>query len=82
MTYVDDVIMTSYNESIKISVRFLSNEIQSNSIKVIIHKKVCETNSACTIKMVQNSKISQELKTSIIKKAALINKQSKNKKKR
>ena len=69
-------------DAIKITIRFLSNEIQTNSIKIILHKKVCTSNSACTIKMVQNSKISQELKTSIIKKAALIDKQSKNKKKR
>ena len=27
------------DESIKITVRFLSNEIQSNSVKVIIHNK-------------------------------------------
>ena len=29
------------NDSIKITVRFLSNEIQSNSLKIIIHKKEC-----------------------------------------
>ena len=33
--YTDD----SDDESIKITIRFLSNEIRSNSIKIIIHKK-------------------------------------------
>ena len=29
----------SPNESIKVTIRFLSNEIQSNSLKIIVHKK-------------------------------------------
>ena len=29
------------NESIKITVRFLSNEIRSDSLKLIVHKKNC-----------------------------------------
>ena len=37
------------NESIKITVRFLSNEIQSNSLKVIVHNKKCKTNENCTV---------------------------------
>ena len=69
-------------DSIKISIRFLSNQIQSNSLKVIIHKKICDTNSTCTVRMLENSKISQELKTSILKKAALIDRQEKTGKKR
>ena len=71
----------SNNDSIKITIRFLSNEIQSNSIKVIIHKKVCKTSSDCSVQMLENSKISQELKSSIIKKAALIDRQTRTKKK-
>jgi len=69
-------------DSIKISIRFLSNQIQSNSLKVIIHKKICDTNSTCTVRMLKNSKISQELKSSILKKAALIDRQDKTGKKR
>ena len=34
---------SSQNDSIKISVRFLSNEIQSNSLNIIVHKKLCST---------------------------------------
>ncbi len=35
---------TSNNESIKISLRFLGNDIRSESLKVIVHKKTCKTN--------------------------------------
>ena len=46
------------NESIKITVRFLSNEIQTNSLKVLIHKKECK-NSNCTVTGIK-SKIEDE----------------------
>ena len=36
--YSDNV---SSSESIKISIRFLSNEIRSDSLKIIVHKKNC-----------------------------------------
>ena len=59
------------NESIKITIRFLSNEVRSDSIKIIVHKKKCNSNMNCTVKFI-NSTISQELRTTIIKKAALL----------
>ena len=65
------------NESIKITVRFLSNEIQTNSLKVLIHKKECK-NSSCTVKGIK-SKIEEELVVSILKKAAEIEKTKKKK---
>ena len=68
-------------ESIKISIRFLSNEIRSENLKVIIHKKTCSSNINCKISLISNSKIKQELHAAIIKKAALLEKDSKNKKK-
>ena len=70
------------NESIKISIRFLSNEIRSDSLKIIVHKKICKSNSSCNVKIVDNSTISQELRSTIIRKAALLEKESKNKKKK
>ena len=39
------------NESIKISIRFLSNEIRSDSLKIIGHKKKCARNQACQNKL-------------------------------
>ena len=71
---------TNDNSSIKISVRFLSNEVRSDSIKVIVHKKKCAENNNCKTTLVDNSKISQELKIAIIKKAALFEKEIKEKK--
>ncbi len=69
-------------DSIKITIRFLSNEIRSDSLKIIIHKKNCASSQSCAVNILPNSKISQELRTSIIRKASLLVKDSKNKKKK
>ena len=37
------------NESLKITVRFLSNEIRSDSLKIVVHKKNSKTSSYCNI---------------------------------
>ena len=66
------------NEAIKITVRFLNNEIASNNIKIVVHKKVCETAIKCQVSE-SNSIIKEELKKSILKKAALLESQSKKK---
>ena len=68
-------------DSIKITIRFLSNEIRSDSLKIIIHKKKCTTQQTCAVNILSNSTIGQELRTSIIKKASLLQIDSKNKKK-
>ena len=74
---------SSNNEdSIKITVRFLSNEIRSDSLKIIIHKKKCSSQQTCDVEILSQSTISQELRTSIIKKASLIERENKNKKKK
>ena len=69
-------------ESIKISIRFLSNEIRSDSLKIIVHKKKCSENLNCKTALLNNSKISQELRSTILRKAVELEKNSKNKKKR
>ncbi len=69
------------NDSIKITVRFLSNEIQSNSVKIIVHNKKCKTNENCSINEI-DSKIKYELQRSILTKAAQYDLESKNKKKK
>tara|TARA_B100001057_G_scaffold429039_1_gene454898 strand:+ start:454 stop:987 length:534 start_codon:yes stop_codon:yes gene_type:complete len=68
------------NESLKITVRFLSNEVRSDSIKIIVHKKICKSISSCSTTVLENSTISQELTSAIIRKAALMDKKSKEKK--
>ena len=70
----------SSNESIKITVRFLSNEVQSNSIKVIVHNKKCKTNENCAIDEI-DSNIKFELQKSILAKAAQFERESKKSKK-
>lgn len=62
------------NEQIKIAVRFLSNEIRSDALKIIIHKKNCESFNNCKINMIQNS-TNNEIKLAILKKAAQLKKQ-------
>ena len=61
-------------EQIKIAVRFLSNEIRSDAIKVIIHKKKCMSYDSCTINAIENS-TNNEIKLAILKKAALLKKE-------
>ena len=69
------------NNSIKISVRFLNNEIRADSLKIIVHKKGCSLNNNCKVSLLNSSTIGSELRASIIKKAAEIDIASKNKKK-
>ena len=68
---------------IKITVRFLSNEIRADGIKVVIHEKVCSDKSKldCKINKVESS-IGNEVKLAILKKAALLKKQSQQKTKK
>ena len=68
------------NESIKITVRFLSNEIQSNSLKIIVHNKKCKTDENCTINEI-DSNIKFELQKSILAKATTFKKELKDSKK-
>ena len=74
---------TASNESIKITVRFLTNEIRSDGIRIIVHKKICNINQKCTVKKI-SSVLENELQVAILKKAVIFEKDysSKNKKKR
>ena len=67
-------------ESIKITIRFLSNEIRADSIKIIVHKQTCNTNNKCATSLSSNSKIRDELLSVIVKKAALFDQEDKKKK--
>ena len=58
-------------EQIKISVRFLGNELKSSSIQILGHKKTCDENNKCFTKKIENN-ISEEIKNSIISTARLI----------
>ena len=70
------------NDAIKITVRFLANEVRSDSLKISVHKKECKSNTNCRTNLLKNSAIGNELRTSIIRKAAILERESKNKKKK
>jgi hypothetical protein len=65
---------TSSDESIKITVRFLTNEIRSDGIRIIVHKKRCKAQQNCTIKKISSS-IEDELRVAILKKAIIFEKE-------
>ena len=65
---------TSLDESIKITVRFLTNEIRSDGIKIIVHKKRCNITQNCKIVKI-SSAIEQELQVAILKKAIIFEKE-------
>ena len=72
---------TSLDESIKITIRFLTNEIRSDGLKIIVHKKRCNVEQNCKITKI-SSALEQELQVAILKKAILFEKEyNKNKKK-
>ena len=83
--YSGGVIITDWyndnvgNDAIKVTVRFLSNEVRTNSIKVVVHKKTCDNNQNCATNKI-DSKIEEELVTSILKLAAKFEKETKTKK--
>ena len=65
-------------ESLKISVRFLSNDIRSDSLKILIHKKDCKITANCGISLLpNNSKLNSELLSVILRKASLLEAASK-----
>ena len=70
------------NESIKITVRFLSNEVRSDNLKIIVHKKKCSNASNCTTSLLKGNKIGSELIRTIVRKAALLEQADKKKKKK
>ena len=73
---------TSHNESIKISIRFLTNEIRSDALNVKVFNKKC-VNSLLNCKITeQDGVLVQELKKEILKKAALYKEQDQNKNKK
>ena len=61
---------TASDESIKITVRFLTNEIRSDGLRIIVHKKNCNIQQTCAVKKV-SSAIEHELQVAILKKAVL-----------
>tara|TARA_B100002051_G_C16730589_1_gene637997 strand:+ start:204 stop:806 length:603 start_codon:yes stop_codon:yes gene_type:complete len=77
--YSGGVIITDWfsensdQDPLKITVRFLSNEIRADGIKIIIHIKKCQKNQKDNCRIIQdNTTLGQEIKLAILKKAAVI----------
>ena len=85
VNYSGGIIITDWystdensNESIKISIRFLTNEIRSDALDIKVFNKKCLTLSNCVTSEKQGN-IKTELKTKILKTAALYESQKKSK---
>jgi len=76
MIITDWYATESSADSLKITVRFLANEIRSESLRIVVHKKTC-SNNKCKISLLEKDKISLELHSSILRKAALIDTEKK-----
>ena len=77
VNYSGGIIITDWystnqtsNESIKISIRFLSNEIRSDALDIKVFNKKCLTQSNCVISE-KSGNLIIELKEKILKTAAL-----------
>ena len=69
--YSDD---NASNESIKITIRFLTNEIRSDALDIKIFYKSCNVSLNCSI-VEKDSSLKNELRKEILKKAAIYKKQ-------
>jgi|TARA_B110001452_G_C15094473_1_gene381725 hypothetical protein len=66
------------NNSLKITIRFLTNEIRADGLQVILHKKTCQQNSNCSVKK-YSSNLNSEIKLAILKEATRISKMDQDK---
>ena len=65
-------------ESLKITVRFLNNEVRTESLKILVHRKKCQTINSCKISLLKrNNSINEELLAPILRIAATLEKQKK-----
>jgi hypothetical protein len=85
VNYSGGIIVTDWyssdqnsNESIKISIRFLTNEIRSDAIDIKVFNKKCLSSSNCVISE-KKGNINTELKKKILKTAALYEAEKKSK---
>ena len=86
VNYSGGIIITDWystdqnsNESIKISIRFLTNEIRSDALDIKVFNKKCVTQSNCVTSEKEGG-INNELKTKILKTAAIYKEKKKKEK--
>ena len=85
VNYSGGIIITDWysdnqnqNESIKISIRFLTNEIRSDALDIKVFTKLCDVNNKCTTS-VKSGELTKELKKKILKRAKTYEVQNKDK---
>ena len=66
------------NESVKISIRFLTNEIRSDALDVKVFKKICKVNNGCKITE-SSEELIKELKRKILRTAKIYEAKKKDK---
>ena len=82
--YSGGIIITDWyssensNESIKVSIRFLTNEVRSDALDIKVFYKKCNQVANCKIEQKTGSLVA-ELKKEILSKAAIYKKQKKDK---
>ena len=89
VNYSGGIIITDWysdennpNESIKISIRFLTNEIRSDALDIKIFNRKC-INNLMSCKIIQTEKVLvSELTKEILKKASIYKKENTNKRKK
>ena len=85
VNYSGGIIVTDWystdqksNESIKISIRFLSNEVRADALDIKVFNKKCVAQSNCVVSE-KNGDLIPELKRKILQTAAIYVKQKKDK---
>tara|TARA_B100000787_G_C16135737_1_gene269544 strand:- start:298 stop:858 length:561 start_codon:yes stop_codon:yes gene_type:complete len=84
VNYSGGIIITDWystnstDDSIKISIRFLTNEIRSDALDIKVFNRKCKKQSNCIVSEKSGNLVS-ELKTKILKTAAIYEKQKKDK---
>ena len=73
--YSDDI---NSNESLKVAIRFLTNEIRSDAIDLKIFYKICESENNCSVTEKKGNLVN-EFKREILKQAAIYEKTKKDK---
>ena len=83
--YSGGIIITDWysnnnsNEYIKLTIRFLTNEIRSDALDIKVFYKKCITETNCRISEESNGNLELELKKKILKTATVYSKQKKEK---
>ena len=83
--YAGGIIITDWygdnenNEELKVAVRFLTNEIRSDALDVTVYKKKCIKVNSCQTSKIEGN-INNEIKASILKRAAALSKEAESKK--